>query len=84
VRSPVTTIPNVEAIIPTPVAWGPKHSDRSKHPCARYPVVAIVVIPRPVARRPDVALTGTEGLNINRQRRWADSNRNSDADLGRR
>jgi len=84
VRSPIATIPNVETVIPAPVARSPKHSDGSKHPSARNPVVAIVVIPSPVARRPDIALPWTQGLNINGQCRWADPDRNSNADLGGR
>jgi len=83
VRSPITAIPVVEAVIPAPVARGPEHSDGSKHPCARNPIVAIVVIPSPVARRPDVALSWTEGLNINGQRWRSNANRNTDADLRR-
>jgi hypothetical protein len=74
VRAPITAIPNVETVIPAPVARSPKHSDGSKHPSARNPVVAIVVIPCPVARRPDVALSGTKRLDIDRQRRRSDSN----------
>src|SRR6202163_1930201 len=74
VWSPIAAIPNVEAVIPAPVAGSPKQSDGSKHPRARNPVVAIVVIPSPVARRPDVALSWTQGLNINRQCRGTDSN----------
>jgi hypothetical protein len=74
VRSPITAIPDVQTVIPAPVARSPKHADRSKHPRAGHPVVAIVVIPRPVARRPDVALCWTDGLHINRQWRRPDSN----------
>jgi hypothetical protein len=85
VWSPVAAIPNVETVIPAPVAGRPKHSDGSKHPSARNPVVAIVVIPCPVARRPDIALSWTQGLNINGQRGWSDPDRNPNADLrGRR
>jgi hypothetical protein len=73
VWSPIAAIPNVQPVIPAPVARSPKHSDGSKHPSARHPVVAIVVIPGPVARRPDVALSWTQGLNINGQRRWTDA-----------
>jgi hypothetical protein len=65
VRTPIAAIPNVETVIPAPVARSPKHSDGSKHPSARNPVVTIVVIPRPVARRPDIAFSWTQGLNIN-------------------
>jgi len=59
VRSPVSIVPTVEAIVPTPVSGSPKLSDGSEHPRARHPVVAIVVIPCPVARRPDVSGSGT-------------------------
>src|ERR1700730_11982659 len=74
VWSPIAPMPNVETVIPAPVARGPKHSDGSEHPSARNPVIAIVVIPCPVARRPDVGLSWTQGLNINRQCRGTDSN----------
>jgi len=59
VRSPVSIVPSVEAIVPTPVSGSPKLPDGSEHPRARHPVVAIVVIPCPVARRPDVSGSGT-------------------------
>jgi len=84
VWSPIAAIPIVETVIPAPVARRPKHSYGSKHPSARNPVVSIVVIPCPVARGPDIALSWTEGLNINGQRRWTDPHRNSNADLGGR
>jgi hypothetical protein len=84
VWSPIAAIPKVETVVPAPVARSPEHSDGSKHPSTRNPVVAIVVIPRPVARRPDIALSWTQGLNINGQRGWTDPNRNSNADLGGR
>jgi hypothetical protein len=59
VRSPVSIVPGIEAIVPTPVSGSPKLSDGSEHPRARHPVVAFIVIPCPVARRPDISLSGT-------------------------
>jgi hypothetical protein len=72
--SPITAIPKVEAVIPAPVARGPKHSDGSKHPGARHPIVAIVVIPSPVTGGPDIAFPRAQGLDINGQRWRSDAN----------
>src|ERR1700676_4266307 len=77
VRSPVSIIPGIETVVPTPVAGSPKLADGSEYPRARNPVVAIIVIPCPITRRPDVSLSGTQGLNVNRQRRGTDPYRNS-------
>jgi hypothetical protein len=81
VRTPVSIVPVIETVVPTPVSGSPKLADGGEHPRARDPVVAIIVIPCPITRRPDVSLSGTKRLNVNRQRRWTDPYRNSHAEL---
>jgi hypothetical protein len=44
-RSPIATVPRVEAVVPAPVAGSPQHPDGSDYPGARHPVVAIIVAP---------------------------------------
>jgi hypothetical protein len=82
-RPPISIVPGIDAIVPAPVARGPKHADGSEHPRARHPVVAIIVIPCPVAGSPDVAGSGTEWLNVNRQRWRTNPDRNSYPNLCR-
>jgi hypothetical protein len=72
VRSPVTIVPSIKTVIPAPIAWRPKHSDGSLHPSAGDPIIAVVVIPRPITRCPDITLTRANRLNVNWQRRGAD------------
>src|ERR1700688_4018838 len=50
VRPPVSLVPGIEAIVPTPVSGSPKLADGREHPRARHPVVAVIVIPCPVTR----------------------------------
>src|SRR5580658_433309 len=79
VRSPVTGIPGVDAISPTPVTGSPEETSfRRENPGAGYPVV-VSIVPSPVAGRPEIAISGTNGLGINRQS-WR-SNRDGHADL---
>src|SRR4029077_5217173 len=74
--APETFIPDVNSIAPAPVAGGPKKADgRRQHPHARHPVVAVRP-PSPVARRPDIARSWTEWLDIHRQRRRGEVHRN--------
>jgi hypothetical protein len=72
VRSPVAVVPSIKTVIPAPVAGSPKHSDGSHHPGAGNPIVAFVVIPCPITRRPDISLSGANRLNIHWQRWGAD------------
>src|SRR5262249_36745974 len=76
VRSPVSRVPKVEAFTPTPVAWRPKEPwFRGDHPRARHPEITVFPI-RPVAGRPDVAITRASRLHIHRQYRRRDADRN--------
>src|SRR5579864_1535271 len=69
VRPPVSRVPDIESPAPSPITWRPQHADRRHHPGTRNPVVAVVVVPSPVARRPEIAWAGADGLRVNRQRR---------------
>src|SRR3974390_1601677 len=75
-RSPVAVIKEKRAVDPRPIWWRPEQPNfRSQYPCARDPVIAAVVVPCPVTRRPNVAITGTNGLLVNRQSGRAESHR---------
>src|SRR6202789_4215269 len=70
-RSPEALVENKRVAAPTPPARGPEEPDFGRHyPGARHPVViADIVIPIPVSRRPDVAIAWANWLLIHRQRR---------------
>ena len=84
VRTPVSRVPAVVSVAPSPVAGGPKHADWRHHPRARHPVIAVVIVPGPVARRPVISRAGADGLRINRQRGRPDAYRNAHRDLRER
>ena len=66
-RPPVTCIPHIPAVVPTPVTRSPKPAHEGRpHPCAGHPVVAVSRVPSPVARGPDVARTKANWLRIHR------------------
>src|SRR6185437_5831333 len=70
--SPVTGVPNVVVaiIVPAPITGCPqKPRLRRKHPCARHPVVAIIITVGPIARSPNVAGLRTKRLLVDRQSR---------------
>jgi len=84
-RTPIAGIPNIEAIVPTPVSGGPQKAYfRGYDPGAGHPVVAVIVAPRPVSGCPYKARAGAEGLRVNRQRRRTNSHGNADANFCRR
>jgi hypothetical protein len=83
-RPPIATVPDVDAVGPTPVARRPQHAGRRRlYPCTGHPIV-VTVIPSPVARRPDVARRGQRRLHVDRQFRWSDVDGNSDRHSGER
>src|SRR5207245_10281149 len=82
VRAPVAAVPDVKAVVPSPITGRPVQAYRSDHPGTGHPVVAIVIVPRPVAGRPDVAGAGADGLRVDRQRGWADPHRYEDLRVG--
>jgi len=78
--SPVASIPEVDAVAPAPISWSPQEADLGReNPRARYPVVvAIVIVPSPIAGRPEIALARTDGLYVHREKRRRDNDRYAD------
>jgi len=85
-RAPVAFVKDEGISAPGPIARRPQIADFGRlHPCARHPViVAVLVIPRPIPRCPEVAFGGAYGLFVHRQRRWRKSHRNADTHLRKR
>ena len=80
VRSPISSIPGVDTVVPSPISGGPQHADGCDHPGAGHPVVTVIVAPCPVARSPQIARAGADRLIVNRQCGRTDANRNADPD----
>jgi len=77
VRAPVAGVEAVIAAFPTPPRGCPEITGfRRDDPGAGNPVIAAVICIGPVARRPDVAVAGADGLYVDRKR-WR---RNADLD----
>ena len=68
VRAPVSRMPGIQSAAPSPVSRRPKQANGRNHPSAGHPVIAICIVPSPIAGRPEVARTGADGLRIDRQR----------------
>jgi hypothetical protein len=81
--SPVTSVPNVEAVVEIPVAGSPEQSDSWRpDPHSWDPKVTVIAI-SPVTGHPNVTASGTNRLGVNRQHWWTDTNRNCDANPSR-
>src|SRR5262249_25332703 len=66
--TPIAFMKDVSVAAPTPPGRSPKQSRfRCEHPRARHPIISIIAV-SPVSGRPDVALSGTRRLFIDRQR----------------
>jgi hypothetical protein len=79
VGSPIARVPDVCVSTPTPIAGRPEQTGfRGLHPCARYPIVALIAV-CPVSRRPNVSVARAWRLHINRQdrRRYPDRDHNA-------
>jgi hypothetical protein len=79
VGSPVTVIPYVCPVVPSPVTGCPQVAGRRReHPGAGNPVIIFIIVAvSPVAGRPDIIISGTNRLHVHRQRRGRDSDRYS-------
>ena len=78
--TPVALVPAVVTAFIAPVAGGPEIAGlRSEDPGAGNPEVAGVAV-GPVAGRPDVAVAGDGGLDVDGQRRWGNADVEADAD----
>lgn len=82
-RAPITGVPDVEAVGPTPITGRPKRTDVGRlDPCAGNPViVAGIVVVGPIARRPDQAGLRAGRLHINGQRRRTKSHADEDSPI---
>src|SRR5215469_4654428 len=80
--SPVTRIPDVEAVYEAPISRRPQQSDfRRQNPSAGNPVIADVVAVGPIPRHPDVAGSRTDWLGIDRQEGWTYSHTYRDTNI---
>jgi hypothetical protein len=78
-RAPIAFMKGIDAVVPTPISWRPQQLRfRRQGPCARYPVIARIVIPGPIAGRPDVARGRDRRLIVNGQ--WGRRDIHTDAD----
>jgi hypothetical protein len=72
-RTPIAFMKGIDAVVPAPISWRPQQLRfRRQRPRARYPIIARIVIPGPIAGRPDVAWGRDRRLIVNRQRRRRD------------
>src|SRR3984893_10035627 len=84
VRSPITSVPVIAAVAPTPVAGRPKNPYTwRQHPGAGNPIIIIVAI-SPISGRPDIALPGAYWLFVDRQFGRSNPDRDAYADLRER
>jgi hypothetical protein len=86
VPSPITFVPPVGTVAPAPEAGRPEHAHlRRKNPRSGDPVIrASIIIPGPIARRPEIALLRAGRLLIDRQRRGRKIDGHTDEHAGRR
>jgi hypothetical protein len=71
-RPPISGVPNIEAVPPAPIPWGPEQADgRRLNPGSRHPIITFGAI-SPKAGRPDVARAGNFWLIVDRQLRRRD------------
>lgn len=69
VRAPITAIPHIETVAPTPVAGRPEKTNRRRlHPGSGDPIVSVRPI-GPITGRPQITGSGHRWLFIDRQRR---------------
>ena len=67
VRSPITAVPEIAPVAPTPVTWRPKNPySGSQHPGPGHPIIIIVAV-SPIAGRPDIALPRAKWLFVHWQ-----------------
>jgi hypothetical protein len=79
-RTPIAFMKGIDAVVPAPISWRPQQLRfRRQRPRARYPVIARIVIPGPIAGRPDVAWGRDRRLIVNRQWRRRDIDSCADA-----
>ena len=76
-RRPVTGVPGIASVVPSPVAGGPEETGLGgRNPGSRNPVV-VIISPRPVAGGPYIVRLRANTLHINGQLRRSDGDRYS-------
>src|SRR5215467_1419732 len=71
--APIAFVKRIDAVVPAPVSRRPQQLRlRRQYPRARHPVIAGIVIPGPIAGRPDVPRRRDWRLVVNRQWRRRD------------
>src|SRR6516164_1860513 len=71
--APIAFVKRIDAVVPAPVSRRPQQRRlRRQYPRARHPVIAGIVIPGPIAGRPDVPRRRDRRLIVNRQWRRRD------------
>src|ERR1700751_1983446 len=86
VFTPVSAVPEVSSVSPTPIARSPQESNaRRDDPGSGNPVVVLVIIVvSPVAGSPDVAISRADRLLVNRKWWRRKTDRKTEADLSGR
>jgi len=81
--SPIASVPDVNAVAPSPISRSPQETDFGReNPRAGHPVVvAIVIVPSPIAGSPEVAISGANGLLIHGYCWRSKTDRNINGDL---
>ena len=78
--SPVASVPKVNSVAPAPISWSPQETNFGcENPRAWYPiVVAIGIVPSPIAGCPEIAFARTGGLYVHREKQRRNSDRHAD------
>jgi len=76
--APVAVVPAIGSVVIAPVPWRPQVADlRWFDPDTRNPVIAVILGPGPVARRPQVAVLRAGRLLVDHQRGRGRMDRNT-------
>jgi hypothetical protein len=78
VRTPISLVPAVAAMLKAPIAWRPEHACGRDYPGSGNPVVSAIFIPTPIAGGPQIARSRASGLLVNRQGWRSDTNGDAD------
>src|SRR5580658_8526698 len=81
-RTPISFMEKKRVAAPAPITWSPEEADLGWFdPRSRHPVISVAVVVSPVAGGPEVAVSGTDWLFVDGNRRWTEADRNPDTNL---
>lgn len=82
--APISWAEFIRTVVPFPIRRRPKITYAGReNPGPGHPIIVInFVVPSPIARGPDEAITRDSGLLIDRKWRWWEADADSDTDLG--